>query len=131
MSTPQLSVQQYFVSEIFRDRNGPCEIKNVYLQLTSGGTNQSVISAVTGKRVRVIEGFFRHGGATATVITFKSASAGTSLRGYHLTATATDIHRIPWNPFGEMETITGEGLFVDNSGAVTPIVSLRYIEWTP
>jgi hypothetical protein len=131
-------VTRFLATNIFSERFGGtdqnCEIKSAYLTTAGATDNQLIITAVSGKRIRVLEGYIRNGGSTATVVAFKSASGGQVLREYNQLASGAGINadiRIPWNPFGEMETLTGQGLYVLVTAAVTPSISLRYIEFTP
>lgn len=83
--------------------------------------NQAIIptASVTGKRVRVMGWIAQSVGAVVGSFTLKSASGGTALMA-PLTVppvTAGLSDKLPIIETGYMETNTGEGLYVDVTGA--------------
>lgn len=114
------------------NKGGVCEVKDVLFSATGATNNQQIIAAVTGKKIVVLHGTMRSAGIQSA-ITFKSASGGTNKAAYEVPATtvATPNVKIGGEVWGAFRTNTGEGLFCDNSAAVTVTISLTYIEITP
>jgi hypothetical protein len=122
---------QYFMTGIFYEiingEHSPCVVKDVYAALLAATANQSIVPAVTGKRIVVLSGTLASD-TVASSITFKSASGGTNKHLFYLPANPSII-QIPPQPWGAFNTNSGEGLFADTGGAAQR-VSLRYIEVT-
>ena len=111
------------------DKNGVCPCKSVVITLAGATNNQLGITAVTGKSIFVLSGNLMSAGVDSFV-TFKSASGGTNLYACQVPANTDDPknEKIPAQAWGAFHTESGQGLYVDNSGAATVTVSLRYIE---
>lgn len=94
--------------------------------------NQSVVAAVTGQRILVLG--WKANGTTAAVgvMQFKSASGGTMLTHPIVVPSnaAGNSDLLPINDTGWIETNTGEGLFVDITGAAVGL-TLFYLTYTP
>ena len=127
---------QYFAAGIFYEMvdgvRKPCEVKDVLFSAAAATNNQSVIAAVTGKKIVVLHGTMRSANVQGTV-SFKSASGGTNKKAYTIpvvTAATPNVEILPV-PWGAFRTNTGEGLFVDTTGADPITISLTYIEVTP
>lgn len=88
---------------------------------TSG--DNTLVSAVAGKRIRVLSLFLVSAG-TVTV-RFESAASGTALTG-QMTLVANTGFALPYNPGGWFETIAGDLLNLELSGAVSVDGSLSY-----
>ena len=113
-------------------KDGVCDLN--YYQNTSlaVANNTSLVAAVSGKRILVVGGYAYSNGAF-TQLTFKSASGGTALRSYAIPANTVATPNVQFcqnGLFDGFQTVTGEGLFVDNS-AVIALVSLVYLTYTP
>lgn len=96
------------------------------------GTNQQVIVAVAGKRIRVM-GWIAQGIGGITTYNFKDGSGGGGLTaGLYAPngATAGDFSLVPVIDSGYFETSTGVGLFCDVAVAVTHL-NVFYITYTP
>lgn len=119
-------------NKMFEDAQGVCSVTDVVFSAAGATNNQQVVAAVSGKVILVLSGNLRSTNAIGS-LTFKSASGGTSKRAYQVpvNTVATPNIEIPWSPFGAFRTNSGEGLFVDNSGADPITISLTYITYTP
>ena len=123
--------QQYFMTGIFYEMiNGtqtPCEVKDIFLSALAATNDQSLVAAVTGKRIVVLSGTISPS-AAAGLISFKSAAL--VKHRYYLGANPDRV-LIPPQPWGAFSTLTGEALLVDNTSANVVAISIRYIEVTP
>lgn len=94
--------------------------------ITNGTTDNLIIAAVANKKIRVI-GMVIHSTGAVTQTSFRSGAGGTAKFYVSTTAnTAADSLVLPPNPYGYFDTDTGVGLYA-NGGAVTAVVSIRYI----
>ncbi len=110
-------------------KDGVLPVKSVNLGLSTGN-DQTVIAAVTGKRIRVMGYKIQSAASTAGAYAFKSGSGGTVVDGgYTPVIGGMPLVMIPWDA-GYFETDTGVGLFADivTHGAS---VQVYYIEYTP
>lgn len=95
------------------------------LNQAASGTNQTLVAAVTSKKIRVLAAAFVCGG-TATTLTFNSATAGaiSCLFANAANGGAT----LPFNPAGWFETVAGEALAVTTGAGSTTGIQITYIE---
>ena len=110
-------------------KGGVCEVKDVVVTLTAATANQTVIAAVTGKSIVVLEGNLYSEGTAATV-NFINGSGGAGRKKYYVPANTlaqpnVQLPRVEW---GIMRTGSGTGLFANTSGGAAVVVSLTYIE---
>lgn len=111
-------------------RNGAQEVCTVLCAAANHtvGSDRTVVTAVTGKRIRVM-GWSIYTGSNASGYNFKSNSGGTIIfRGSKSLNTIVDF--APINETGYFETSTGHGLFVDIATAAADI-NIYYITYTP
>jgi len=95
------------------------------------GNNQTVVTAVSGERIRVMG--WRAQGTTSTQGYFylKSASGGTLLTARWTFPPSTSLPDIlPITDGGYYETNTGEGLFIDITTAALSL-DLYYVTYVP
>jgi hypothetical protein len=99
-------------------------IKRAKIDVASSGDN-SIVSAVAGKKIRVISLFYLASG-TVTAMWY-SAAAGTALTGglQHTAATGVVLNQ---NEDGWFETVAGEALVLNLSAAISVDGFLSYIE---
>lgn len=102
----------------------PQEIKRAAIAAASSGDN-TLVAAVTGKRIRVI--FMDLLASDAVNARFESAAGGTALTGLHYLA-ANGGWVWPYNPAGWIETLAGQLLNLELSGAVAVGGVLGYVE---
>ena len=99
----------------------------------TAGTNKSLITAITGKKIRVMGAKIQSAAAQGTY-SFKSASAGTVLSpAFSAPASTLPPEDWPIQPQGGpgyIETNSGEGLFVD-VGTNTVNFLIFYIAYKP
>ncbi len=88
---------------------------------TSGDT--TIVAAVTGKRIRV-HSYVLVGSGTVTA-RFESAAGGTALTG-QMTMAAGNVICAPHNPMGWFDTVAGELLNLELSGATSVDGHLTY-----
>lgn len=88
--------------------------------------NNTLVAAVTGKKIRVLAGFFDMSGTLVTM-TFQSGAGGTALTGAIGIAQSTTF-TMPFCPVGHFETAAGALLNLSLSGAQQVSGYLVYIE---
>lgn len=113
-------------------KGGVCEVKHAFVVLTAATANQTVIAAVTGKKIVVLEGTIVNTSTTTTALTFKNGA--TNMRGYVIPANnigADPNVPIYTSEYGCMRTSSGTALLADTAAGTSLWVSLSYIEVTP
>lgn len=131
MTNPQ-TYNPNVIFEQTETKGGTCTIEQVQFDLLAATNNQEVISATALKNIRVISANHVSAGIASDLV-YKSATGGT--RKYVLrvpinTSSSPNV-TLPEAMTGHFETETGQGLFVDNVGAVVVSISLRYIKYAP
>ena len=81
----------------------------------AGSGDNTILAAQTGKKIRVLALHITMTG-TAVTIRFESAAGGTALTGQMQPLQGTSI-TLPYNPAGWFETVSGELLNMELSGA--------------
>ncbi len=92
--------------------------------------NNSVVAAVSGKRIRVVGLTIQTNGAAAGSITFYSGSGGTALWGFVTPPNTMPPFVHEPNLLGYFETATGVGLF-DTVVTTAQVYTIQYIIYTP
>lgn len=92
---------------------------------TSG--NNTVVAAVSGKKIRVMSCYLVNGHTSTQTIRFESGAGGTALSGQIILA-ANGGFVLPYNPEGWFETADGALLNLELAGATTVDGGLNYIE---
>lgn len=87
--------------------------------------DNTIVAAVAGKRIRVVSYFLVN--TTAQTIRFESAAGGTALTGQMALAN-NGVLEAPFNPMGHFQTVKGELLNLELSGATSVDGHLTYIE---
>jgi hypothetical protein len=100
------------------------ESKKAKIDAATSGNN-TLVAAVTGKKIRVLSLFLVSAGATT--VTFQSGAGGTGLTGAITTAAGTGFV-LPHNPEGWFETAEGALLNAALSAAIQVSGSLTYVE---
>jgi hypothetical protein len=93
---------------------------------TATSPDTTLVSAVTGKKIRVTSAFIVTSGG-ANTIRFESGTGGTALTGQMGMAT-TSVLVLGYNPAGWFETAAGALLNLELSAATSVDGSLSYIE---
>lgn len=90
-------------------------------------TDTSIVTAVAGKKVRVIRYALSRGTGAATVVVFNSkpSGVGTSISQNITVAASNNLKESDNN--GLFETAAGEGLTANNSSLATVVVMVTYI----
>lgn len=110
-------------------KDGVCEVSTLYTSSVVSANNL-LVSAVSGKRIKVISLIAQTDNAARGVLKFLSASAGTLIFGAFISTNAQDAFRLEPNILGWFETKTGEGLY--STIEVQPVFySIQYIIYTP
>ena len=99
-------------------------IKRAVIAAALSGDN-TLVAAVTGKRIRVI--FMDMLASAAVNARFESAAGGTALTGLHYLA-ANGGWVWQYNPVGWIETLAGELLNLELSGAIAVGGVIGYVE---
>lgn len=99
-------------------------INRVVIDHATSGDN-TIQAAIAGKKIRVLA--LAMSAAGAVTARFESAAGGTALTGQMTMATGIPIV-LPYNPLGWFETVAGELLNLELSGAVSVDGVLDYIE---
>jgi hypothetical protein len=106
------------------DGAGRAAVKRAILNQAASGTQQTVVAAVTGKRIRVLA-LAMVAGASATNATFLSNSTTIS----PLFANGANGGAVlPVNEHGWFETAEGEALKITTSSGATTGVLVTYLE---
>lgn len=92
----------------------------------AGNGDNTLVAAVTGKKIRVLAGHLTMTG-TAVTIRFESAASGTALTGQMTPLQGTSIS-LPFCPLGHFETIAGQLLNLELGGAQAVAGWIVYIE---
>lgn len=110
-------------------KDGVVKVKSVSVSL-SVANDQTVIAAVSGKRIRVLAYRYQSSSATQGAFALKNGSGGSTLDGGFAPPLAGLPMLIPAFTPGYFETSVGVGLFAD---VVTGTVSMQvyYVEYTP
>ena len=118
-------------TRMYETPNGVCKLSCAAI-VTTVANNQQVVAAVSGKRIRVMGWLAQSVAAAVGAFTLKSASGGTALMTplYVPAITAGACEKLPIVDSGYMETVAGEGLFVD---VITAAINLDvfYIIYAP
>tara|TARA_R100000306_G_C4356497_1_gene132999 strand:+ start:347 stop:700 length:354 start_codon:yes stop_codon:yes gene_type:complete len=114
-----------FIQEDFQDTRDTQLIKRAKIDAASSGNN-TLVAAVTGKKIRVLAAFFTMTG-TAVTIRFEDGADGTALTG-QMGPTAGQTIVLPFNPVGWFETSDATLLNLELSGSQSVDGALVYIE---
>ena len=114
-----------FIQEDFQDTRDTQLIKRAKIDAASSGDN-TLVAAVTGKKIRVLAAFFTMTG-TAVTIRFEAGAGGTALTG-QMGPTAGQTIVLPFNPVGWFETSDATLLNMELSGSQSVDGALVYIE---
>ena len=99
--------------------------------ILSVSNNQTVVAAVTGKKIRVMGLLATVGsGAGQAGVTLKNGSGGATRMAFVLPASTVGPIHLPLVNSGYFDTDTGVGLFVDIATSVVNL-NLFYITYTP
>lgn len=112
-------------SHEFHDNYAVQRIKRAIIDNATSGDN-TLVAAVTGKRIRVLSLFVIMTG-TAVTIRFESGAGGTALTG-QMQPTQGGGFVLPFNPVGWFETAAGALLNLELSGAQSVDGCLVYVE---
>jgi len=100
-------------------------IQQKYAVIDAAGLgDNTLVGLVAGSQIRVTSFFLV--GAAAVNIRFESNAGGTALTG--IMTAGTNILSSGYNPAGHFETVAGELLNLELSGAVQVSGSLTYLE---
>lgn len=103
----------------------PGEIKRAPIAVSSSGNN-TLVTAVTGKKIRVLA--YNLSGAGAVNAKFQDGAGGTDLTGPKYIAAAGGFASGPFNPAGWFETSPGTLLNLNLSSGVAVGGELVYME---
>ena len=107
-----------------------CEMQSVML-VQVVAANQSVVAAVTGKRIRVFyQKLVANAAGTNPAVTLLSGSGGTVLYANTIPALTVGCDELPYDDSGHFETATSTGLFTTVATA-TANIFIKYITYTP
>lgn len=87
--------------------------------------NNTIVAAVTGKKIRVLA--YVLVASAAVTARFESAADGTALTG-QMQVGANGIVPSGYNPLGHFETVAGELLNLELSGAISVDGHVTYVE---
>ena len=114
-----------FIQADFQDIRDVQLIKRAKIDAASSGDN-TLVAAVTGKKIRVLAAFFTMTG-TAVTIRFEDGAGGTALTG-QMGPPAGQTIVLPFNPVGWFETSDATLLNMELSGSQSVDGALVYIE---
>lgn len=128
---PDVSTQEYFPSQIFRDKNGPCTVLGSFLTASAAVSSTTVIPSSAGKVNRIVSMVIGATGATPAFITFSSSTGPAQLFEVNVPAnTVVGPAIFDMNPAGWFESALGDSIAVVITGSGASI-QLRYIAFTP
>tara|TARA_R100001086_G_scaffold246499_1_gene178820 strand:- start:1479 stop:1832 length:354 start_codon:yes stop_codon:yes gene_type:complete len=114
-----------YIQTDFQDTRDTQLVKRAVIDAATNGNN-TLVAAVTGKKIRVLAAFFTMTG-TAVTIRFEDGAGGTALTG-QMGPTAGQTIVLPFNPVGWFETSDATLLNLELSDAQSVDGSLVYIE---
>ena len=114
-----------YIQTDFQDTRDTQLVKRAVIDAATSGNN-TLVAAVTGKKIRALAAFFTMTG-TAVTIRFEDGAGGTALTG-QMGPTAGQTIVLPFNPVGWFETSDATLLNLELSGAQSVDGSLVYIE---
>lgn len=100
--------------------------KFAVIDAASAGDN-TLVSAVTGKKIRVTSLYLVNGHTATQTIRFESGAGGTALSGQMIFAANGGVV-LPYNPAGWFETAASTLLNLELAGATTVDGGLTYVE---
>jgi hypothetical protein len=104
-------------------------VKRTFANIAASTTDGALVTAVTGKKIRVL-GYTLHAGDTAgseVTLNTKPVGAGTAITSLkNLSANQQMVY--PQNEDGWFETTTGQGLTVTTGAGSTTGIDLVYVE---
>jgi hypothetical protein len=112
-------------SHQFHDNYSIQQVKRAVVDHATIGDN-TIVAAVTGKKIRVLSCLLVMTG-TAVTIRFESATGGTALTG-QMQPSQGGGFVLPHNPVGWFETLSGELLNLELSGAQSVDGVIVYVE---
>ena len=114
-----------YIQTDFQDTRDTQLVKRAVIDAATSGNN-TLVAAVTGKKIRVLAAFFTMTG-TAVTIRFEDGAGGTALTG-QMGPTAGQTIVLPFNPVGWFETSASTLLNMELGGAQSVDGVLVYIE---
>lgn len=113
--------------EYLAGSDGPfrMELKRAAISASTSGSGNNVVAAVNTKKIRVVSYDFVVAGAVN--VKFQSGGS-TDLTGLYTFGAAGDGKVNNFNPVGWMETVAGEALTLNLSGAVLVGGCIQYME---
>lgn len=121
----EVAVSADLTGALYKSTTQPLLCKYAAIDAATSGDN-TLVAAVTGKKLRVLAAFFTMTG-TAVTIRFESGAGGTALTGQMTPAQGQTIV-LPYNPHGWFETAAGSLLNLELGGAQSVDGALTYIE---
>lgn len=116
------------IAAVYIDENGNKLTTKRAFQNAGAGAETVVVTAVGGKAIRVVAGYFI-AGSVATNLTFQSKPAG---GGAAIGPTVQNVNNsglvLPFLPLGWHQTVSGEALSVLLGGGSTVGVQVVYVE---
>lgn len=119
-----LPVQAALATDVLLNNLVPLTPKFAVITASASGVTQ-VVAAVGGKKIRVLSWTLVCSGAVN--VKWQSAVTPTDLTGLHYFA-ANGGASPAFDPFGHFQTLTGEALNINLSGATAVGGSLQYVE---
>ncbi len=127
-----IQYQVFYPSVMYQDIDGAIvTVQDAPGILAAGAAGTTLISATSGKQIRVLSMHFASAGA-ATSISLKSSGGGLRFGPVVVPANTVVSPNVvyPNQEIGWCDTATGEGLTADG-GAVNIIYSIRFVVFTP
>lgn len=116
--------------KVFQVNGEACPITPL-VSTVAVGNNNSLLAAITGKRIRVMGYIAQSSAAGASQFQLKSASGGTVIKNWETqNGIAAAPLYLPIVNSGYCETNTGEGLFADVATSIL-YLTIFYITYTP
>ncbi len=110
---------------VYKSYDSPLQVKYAVIDAATSGDN-TIVAAVTGKKIRVLSGYWTMTGTLVT-IRWESGAGGTALTG-QATMLAGHTTVLPYNPHGWFETAASTLLNLELGGAQSVDGAITYCE---
>lgn len=119
----------------YEKQNGvdvPLQTLGAYGNWAGAAANQALVTAVTGKVIRVVALLIQSAAAAATYVTLKNGNGGAAR--FTINAPSNAVAGTPpldLNPAGWCETDSGVGLYGDVGAGAGVYITIRYVLLSP
>jgi hypothetical protein len=103
-------------------------VKYAFANIAASTTDGAIVTAVTGKKIRVLAAIASDAGTTTSLtFTTKPGGAGTAISAL-FQQVINGGPLLPYNPVGWFETVSGQGLSATTGTGTTTGIQIVYVE---